>query len=198
MFAVISNLRTAAGRPLSHAFACLAVFVVLGVGFAGQASAAGCSHEGQSAVGGLDPYGKPLADNVIKVYSGGEFQYYALPTGKSCNGPNCKEFSSDANGFHSGCKQFGASRFLVLGLSILLKLFAVLRSLCSLAERLANFSRAGWFAETTDCLVCSQLARGSLNDPSLSSSLVSSRANPLRGNPRFDLCTCSVLSNRSP
>ena len=90
MFALISNLRTAAGRPLSHAFACLAVFVVLGVGFAGQASAAGCSHEGQSAVGGLDPYGKPLADNVIKVYSGGEFQYYALPTGKSCNGPNCK------------------------------------------------------------------------------------------------------------
>lgn len=52
--------------------------------------AAGCVHRTENVSNGLDPFGNPLANNVLKIYSGGEFHYYVLPEGKPCNGPNCK------------------------------------------------------------------------------------------------------------
>ncbi len=52
--------------------------------------AAGCSHSSDGTTISLDAFGNPLASNVVKVYSGGEFKYYALPTGSNCKGPNCR------------------------------------------------------------------------------------------------------------
>lgn len=83
------NLRPAVNRLLPHPLVCLLAFVVFGAGVSNEAFAAGCSHDLSTSVS-VGPDGKPLADNVIKVYSGGEFHYYALPLGKTCNGPNCK------------------------------------------------------------------------------------------------------------
>lgn len=88
MPAQFSNLCPAAGRLLSHPWVCLLAFVALVSVSCGQVSAAGCSHR-ESTVVGLDPDGNPLPENVIKVYSGGEFRYYAVPNGKTCNGPSC-------------------------------------------------------------------------------------------------------------
>lgn len=80
----------AAGRLLIHLIVCVAVLVAFGMVFGSTASAAGCSHRFENAMQSLDPYGKPLANNVRKIYSGGEFQYYVLPVGEPCKGPNCK------------------------------------------------------------------------------------------------------------
>ena len=53
--------------------------------------AAGC-HDSRvgSSENGLDPYGNPLPENIVKKYSGGAFTYYVLPSGKSCHGPSCR------------------------------------------------------------------------------------------------------------
>lgn len=52
---------------------------------------AGCYHPGSDGVQrSIDPFGKLLPSNIRKTYAGGEFQYFVLPTGAPCNGPNCQ------------------------------------------------------------------------------------------------------------
>lgn len=80
----------AAWRLTMHRMVWALVFVALSMTFSSAAFAAGCAHRTENASNGLDPFGNPLASNVLKVYSGGEFHYYVLPQGKPCNGPNCK------------------------------------------------------------------------------------------------------------
>ncbi len=59
--------------------------------FAAPAWASGCHDLRVGAtVHGLDPFGNPLPENIVKTYSGGEFAYYLLPNGKTCNGPSCR------------------------------------------------------------------------------------------------------------
>jgi hypothetical protein len=70
--------------------ACLAVFAAWNFLAGSVVQAAGCAHRTENVSIGLDPFGNPLANNVLKVYNGGEFHYYILPEGKPCNGPNCK------------------------------------------------------------------------------------------------------------
>lgn len=86
------NYRTA-WRSITHRTVWAIVFVAssmtLNIGLSSVARAAGCVHRTEDVSNGLDPFGNPLASNVLKVYSGGEFHYYVLPQGKPCNGPNC-------------------------------------------------------------------------------------------------------------
>ena len=51
--------------------------------------AAGC-HYSSETIQGVDPFGNPLALNILKTYNGGEFQYYAIPEGRACDGPSCR------------------------------------------------------------------------------------------------------------
>ena len=82
--------RTVACRPFSHLMVCALALLVLSAGINGRVHAAGCAHRTENVQTGVDPFGKPLAANVVKVYNGGEFKYYMLPTGKSCQGPSCE------------------------------------------------------------------------------------------------------------
>jgi hypothetical protein len=70
----------------------LGLFVAaLIVSLAGPTFAAGCHTATHGlSVRGVDPFGNPLPENVVKTYNGGEFAYYILPAGKSCNGPSCR------------------------------------------------------------------------------------------------------------
>ena len=77
-------------RGSHYPLVCLLVALAVSVSFNSTTQAAGCAHRTENAANGLDPFGNPLASNVLKVYSGGEFHYYVLPEGKPCNGPNCK------------------------------------------------------------------------------------------------------------
>lgn len=77
-------------RSSALPIACLAVVFAWSLVAGSSAQAAGCAHRTENMSNGLDPFGNPLASNVLKVYSGGEFHYYVLPEGKTCNGPNCK------------------------------------------------------------------------------------------------------------
>ena len=90
MFARAHNLRAVACRPLSRLAVCALALLVLSAGLSNRAHAAGCAHRTENVQTSVDPFGKPLAANVVKIYSGGEFKYYVLPTGKSCNGPSCE------------------------------------------------------------------------------------------------------------
>ena len=89
MHFVTNNYRTA-NRLVAHWMVWAVAFVAFNTGFCNGVQAAGCAHRTENATNGLDPFGNPLASNILKVYSGGEFHYYVLPQGKSCNGPNCK------------------------------------------------------------------------------------------------------------
>ncbi len=89
MYLATDNYRTA-WRLITHRTVCALVFVASIIAISSMTEAAGCAHRTENASSGLDPFGNPLASNVFKVYSGGEFHYYVLPQGKSCNGPNCK------------------------------------------------------------------------------------------------------------
>ena len=77
-------------KAATHPVVCFLVVLALSVSLSSTAHAAGCAHRTENTANGLDPFGNPLASNVLKVYSGGEFRYYVLPEGKPCNGPNCK------------------------------------------------------------------------------------------------------------
>lgn len=83
------NKYRAALRFLTHPTVWKVLFAVLAVGMINSSALAGCAHRTENTSVSLDPFGNPLAANVLKVYSGGEFQYYAMPLGKSCKGPNC-------------------------------------------------------------------------------------------------------------
>lgn len=90
-----TNYYRTAYRLVSHRMVWAVAFVALNMGlgtgiFGTGLQAAGCAHRTENASIGLDPFGNPLASNILKVYSGGEFHYYVLPQGKPCNGPNCK------------------------------------------------------------------------------------------------------------
>ncbi len=90
MFVRAHILRTVACRPFSHLLVGGLALLVLSGGINGRARAAGCAHRTENVQSSVDPFGKPLAANVVKVYNGGEFKYYMLPTGKSCHGPSCE------------------------------------------------------------------------------------------------------------
>jgi hypothetical protein len=89
MHLAADNYRTA-WRLTTHRMVWLVVIVAFSMTFSSAAQAAGCVHRTENTSIGLDPFGNPLASNVLKVYSGGEFHYHVLPQGKPCNGPNCK------------------------------------------------------------------------------------------------------------
>ncbi len=90
MFVRTYILRTVASRPLSHLAVCALALLFSSCVFGGRVQAAGCAHRVENVQTAVDPFGKPLAADVVKVYSGGEFKYYRMPTGKTCNGPSCK------------------------------------------------------------------------------------------------------------
>lgn len=85
-----SNCCHAACRQLTHLMVCVAIFVAFGFEFGSTSFAAGCAHPFDYTTKGQDPFGNPLANNVQKVYSGGQFHYYVVAVGGPCNGPNCK------------------------------------------------------------------------------------------------------------
>jgi hypothetical protein len=89
MYFAANNCRTAL-RLRAHQLVWAVLFAAFSIGLSSAAQAVGCSHRTENASIGLDPFGNPLASNILKVYSGGEFHYYVLPQGKPCNGPNCK------------------------------------------------------------------------------------------------------------
>jgi hypothetical protein len=84
-----TNCRSAL-RLKTHQVVWLVLLAALSIGLGSGVHAAGCAHRTENSSLGLDPFGNPLASNVLKIYSGGEFHYYVLPEGKPCNGPNCK------------------------------------------------------------------------------------------------------------
>ncbi len=84
----LTQQRDSRARQMGLAFvaACLLSMVWI----QGDAQA-GCYHpRGDEPQVTLDPAGNPLPLNIRKVYEGGLFKYYALPTGTTCNGPTCK------------------------------------------------------------------------------------------------------------
>ncbi len=84
-----NNLQSAK-RSWTYRMVWVLGLLVIGMGLNSTAMAAGCVHRTEGVSNSLDPFGKPLAGNVLKVYNGGEFHYYVLPEGKPCNGPGCK------------------------------------------------------------------------------------------------------------
>ncbi len=85
-----SILRQDVCRLIARATMLAVFFLAVGLVWGPNAQAAGCFHRFENAGNGLDPFGKPLAHNVQKVYSGGEFKYYVLPLSKPCKGPICR------------------------------------------------------------------------------------------------------------
>ncbi len=75
-------------RDFQHLLAGCIVFLGLAM-LPTTGRGAGC-HDSRQSVQGLDPYGNPLAENIVKTYSGGEFNYFVLPTGRLCEGPACR------------------------------------------------------------------------------------------------------------
>jgi len=84
-----NNYRTS-WQLTTHRMVWVMAFVAMNTALSSAAQAAGCAHRTENTAIGLDPFGIPLANNVLKVYSGGEFRYHVLPQGKPCNGPNCE------------------------------------------------------------------------------------------------------------
>ncbi len=84
----LTQKRDSRSRPMGLAF--VAACVLAMVWTQGNIYA-GCYHpRGDEPQVTLDPVGNPLPLNIRKVYEGGLFRYYALPTGTTCNGPTCK------------------------------------------------------------------------------------------------------------